>query len=800
MRQIRFLMRSLVRNPAFSMTSMLTLALGIGGTVAVLSVVDQVLVQPLPYRSADRLVMVWTDNRREGLERYPLSYPDFSDIRERAKSVEGLSAVISFQWDAVLGGPPEPRRVTVQFVSGSLFPMLGVEALRGRTLLPEDDRPQAPPAVLLSQHLWRSRFGADPEIVGKAVELDGRSATVAGVLPAGFRLFGQADLWAPLAHNPNTRRNRRFQHWLRVLGRLAPGATLQQAQTELQSIARVLQQEFPDTNKGLSAWATPLQEEVVAQARPALLVLLGAVFCILLIACANVSSLMTIRASAREAELAIRRFLGGGRLQLAASILAEGLALAAAGALAGLLLDVWVLHLLKASSAAGLPRLNELTIGLRTLGLAAAAVFLATLLCCGPAVLRSWRADPSRSLKGVRYAGGCTERNIQRWIVTGEIAMALMLLISAGLLMRSFINLSRSDLGFLPRNLLVMKLHLPGQTYDSDTKRLAFCRRLLEELQAVPDVAKAAVSRDIPLRGRSSTRLEIEGRSESAEERPEVDFRGVSPDYFRTMGISLLRGRHFSPHPSDAEVRQVIVNRSASRLLWKGEDALGRGLRISGLPENTPWWRVIGIAEDVHHRGAALPPYPEVYFQLQADPPGSPWAVVRTKTDPEGTAGVLRQVLRSLDRDLVVDEIIPMETVVSESLAPNRFNTALLGSFAALAVALAIVGVYGVASHSVQRQREEIGIRAALGGTPSDIMKGALLGGLRWTGLGLALGLLSALGVTRLLEGLLFEVAGTDVWTYAAGTAALLAASFLAHFFPASRASRVDPVLALHRQ
>lgn len=796
--EIRFFVRSLMRTPALCLTSILTLALGMGGTVAMFALVDGILLQPLPYADSDRLVMVWTNNNREGLSRYPLSHPDFSDIREQTHRLESLSAVISFQWNAILGGEPEPRPAALQFVSGTLFPMLGLKASLGRTLLPADDTADAPFVVLLSRRLWAGRFASDPGIVGKSIVVDGRSVEVVGVAPPGFRLFEEADLWAPLARNPNTSRNRRFHHWLRAVGRLAPGVTLGQAQIELDGIAERLSEAFPGTNEGMGATVLPMRNEIVGEARPPLWMLLGAVVCTLLIACANVSSLMTARALARDAESSIRRSLGATRWRIVLSILAEGQILSLAGGLAGLLSASWILRLVRSFSSVQIPRLNEVAIGWTTLGFAVAVTFGAALLCSAPAALRSWRSDFRRHLMGARQTGGFAERRLQRWIVTGQIALALTLLVPGGLLIRSLDALSRADLGFRPGNLVAMELQLPQRKFDSDSKRLDFGRRLLESLEAVPGVAGAAVSRDLPLRGRQTTTLEIEGRPALPEERPVLDFRGISADYFKVMGTPFLRGGPFSEDPLGRGL-QVIVNRSASRLLWEGEDALGRGLRLSGLAEDAPFRRVIGIVEDIHHGGAHLPPYPEVYFPLEADPPGAPWVVARTRIDPERVTAAMRQAVRSLDPDVVIDETAPMERLISESLSPRRFNTAVLTAFAMLATVLAVVGVYGVSSQSVRRRRREIAIRSMLGGTPPAILKGVLLRELRWTGLGLLIGGTLAVAASHWLDSMLFQTARLDPWTYAAAGASLLAAALLALSLPASRAARSDPLRAFRR-
>ena len=800
MKGIRPLFRTLTWSPAFSIAAILTLALGIGGTTAMFSVVDGVLLEPLPFRNPDRLFMVWTRNMREGIDSYPLSHPDFLDFRSEAKSFQAMSAIISFQWNAVLSGGEEPRRVVIQFVSGSLFPTLGIQALRGRVLLPDDDRPESPYVVLLSHRLWSRRFGADPGLVGRTVTLDGQSAVVAGILPPGVRLFDEADLWAPLAHNPNTRRNRRSHHWLRVVARLGPAARPDQAQAEMEEIAHRLEQTYPATNKNLGARIVPLKEEMTGKARPALIVLLGAAGCILLIACANVANLMTSRNSVRAVELVIRRSLGATRLHLARQILAEGLCLALVGGTLAMLLAVWALQLLKAAAPADLPRLHEIAVDWRVLGFTVLATMFSMLLFCFPAILEAWRADLAGSLRqGTRHAQASASHRLQHGIVASEIALALTLLIAAGLLVRSFDRLLQVDLGFETDKLLTLNVQLPSQKYDSDPKRLALCRQLLERLENLPEVSMVALARDIPFRGRPTTTLEIQGQSRRPEERPEVDFHGVSPDYFRVMGIPFLQGSTFSEGPSGAQARQVIVNRSAAKMLWNGEDPLGKGLRYSGMRAEAPWWRVAGVAEDIRHAGPDSPPYPEIYFSLPDDPPGSPWIVAQTAIDPAIAASAIRKAVRSLDRDLVIDDVAPMGQRVSELLGPRRFNTVLMGGFSALALALAIVGIYGVISCSVAQRQREIGIRMALGATAREILGIFLLRGLRLTGLGLALGLAAALAATRFLESLLFGVASTDPWTFFSAPLALLAASLAAHVLPARRAARTDAVLALRR-
>ncbi|HSR52387.1 MAG TPA: ABC transporter permease [Acidobacteriota bacterium] len=798
MREIRFLLRSFRSNPIYAMASILTVALGLSGAVAVFSVLDEVLLQPLPYRESERLVMVWNDNRNIGMDRYPISYPDFLDLCSRSKSLQDSAAVIGFEWSAILSGTPEPRRAAVQFVSGSFFPMMGVEAALGRALGPADDRREAPLTILISHHLWTEQFGSDPEIVGTTLSLDGKSAEIAGVLPPGFRFFEESDLWAPLAHNPNARRNRRFHHWLRVVGRLAPGVTLQQASDDLKTIAAGLEEEHPQTNEGIGLRAVSLEREVRGDWRLSLLMLAGAVLCTLLIACANLASLMSSRTAGREGEIALRRSLGATPPRLVGRILNEGLVLGTVGGALGLLMAFWIVRLLRAFGPSDLPRLSQVYIGWRTLLFAAAAVALVSVVSCLPACLRIWTGDTPRPLKGQHLAGVRSELRLQRWIISAQMALALTLLVPAGLLLRSLDHLSQAQLGFQPRHLLTFKLHLPSYKYDDDAKRLRFARRMLEELRTLPGVEALAVSRDLPFRGRGSTRIELEGGSDTTNQDTEVDFRGVSPDYFRAMGITLVRGRPLSDHTGDRD-REVVVNRAAARLLWKGRDALGRGLRFAGASSDSPWWRVVGIAEDVRHGGAAAPPYPEVYFPLETDPPANPWVVVRSESDAAAALDLLQSTARSLDRDLVVDDASPMQAKILHTLLPYRFYTFLVVVFAALASTLSLIGIYGVASQSVARRRREIGIRTALGGTPPVILGGLLLGEVRWTVLGLLVGVAASLAVSHLLESLLFQVGGRDVLTYAVACGTLLGASLAASTAAVRQALRT-PLLAALRE
>ena len=791
-------LRQIYRRPGLALLTVLTLALGIGANAAVFSVVNGVVLSPLPYDDPDRLVMIWThdipQNRPEG----QLSLPDFNDLKERSRSIEDMSAVIGFEWDAILEGDPEPRKITVQHVSAPFFSLLGIDAMLGRTLGPVDERPDSSPAVVISERLWQSRFGRDPAVIDREVVIDGEAATVVGVMGREFRFFDDADFWAPIVRNPLAAQNRRSLRWLWAVGRLAPGVSADQADTELDAITADLELEYPDSNTGKRARVVPIHEHLVGNARTTLLVLLGAVGFILLIACANVASLLLGRASSRTREMAIRNAMGANRGRVIRQLLTENVVLAGLGGFAGLLVAYGGVFLLQRMNPDWLPRMENVAVDGKVLLFTATVSLLAGLLFSAAPALQASRAAIALSLAGRTGAEvGQRGQRIRDVLVIAEVGIALMLMVGAGLLVRSFVTLVQVDIGFESAHTLTAELELPATRYAEDADRLSFYRVLLDQAAGMPEAETVALTSDLPLRGSMTTTLEVESRPRPRSEHPELVFQRISTDYFRAMGIPLLEGRTFSLEDANDESPAAIVNQAAAQILWNDDDVLNERFRWSGASADFPWFRVVGVVGNVRHQGPDQMPPPKVYFSLEADVPGGVWLVVRTRTSPVAATASLKEAVRRADANVVVDSLAPMDMWISDSLSLPRFNMLVIGGFALLALLLAMIGMYGIVSYSVAERTHELGVRVALGAGGGSIL-GLVLGrGLLLGVAGIGAGVIGALALTRYMESLLFGIRPTDPATYLAVSALLLATALVAAYIPARRALHVDPIQTL---
>jgi putative ABC transport system permease protein len=794
----RLAVRGLVREPGVALVSVLTLALGMGATSAIFSVVNPVLFESLPYREPERLVMVWEEER--GGTTSNTGYATFADVREDSRSLESVAAMGS--WSVTVTGDGRPERLLGQRVTAEFFGTLGARPALGRDFLAEEDGPGAGAVVILSHGLWRRRYGGDPGIVGRSVTLSGDTYEVVGVMPAEFEslLAPEAQLWRPLRYDLSLPYACRTCRHLRAVARLAAGVSVEDADREVDALSAEYVARFPTEFEVAGMRLEPLQEQVVKQARPALRLVLGAAGLVLLIACANVANLLIARAVRRAPEFAVRSALGAGRWRVARQLLVESVILGLAGGAAGLMIALWGLKALVGFAPPELPRLSAVTVDRGVLlftGLMAVGAGLAFGML--PALLAG-RIDLARRIgAGLRVAGSRRRRALRRGLVVSEVALALALAVAAGLLVRSLGRLLDVKTGFEPDGLLTMETQASGPAYDDDAAVWAMQARLLEAVAAVPGVASAALASQIPLGGnfdRWGVRIE-EKPLANPSQAPGADRYSVTADYLVTMGIPVLRGRGFTPADRAGAVPVVLINESFAERSWPGEDPLGRRVQL-GAPDS-PLRTIVGIVGDVRHTGLDAVTGPQIYMPMTQSPfaDGMPVLVVRSDADPAALAAPVSEAVWSVDRSLAISRILPAPQLVRMTAARRRFALQIFSAFAIVALLLAGAGIYGVLSGTVAERTREIGVRTALGATRRDVL-GLVIGqGMRMAGMGLALGIAIALSATRLLRGLLFGVQPTDPVTVLAVSVILGVVAIAASAAPAWRAARTDPMKTL---
>ena len=800
LQDLRYAIRTLMERPGFTVVAALTIALGVGDTTAMFGVVDAVLLRPLPYAEPDRLVMLWT--RTPGGPQAAASWPELVDWREQNHSFADMAA---WRGQSVnLTGGAEPERVVGAFVSDRFFPLLGARPILGRTFTAEETEPAtARPVAVLGHGLWQRRFGSDPGILGRSLVLNGQSHTVVGVLgpefdggnaPASGWFMG-CDVFLPVSYFPNKKGLTRGETEILVLGRLRPDVSLTQARTDMGVVARRLEQAYPDTHAGRRVEIVPLHEQIVGPYRPALLVLLGAVGLVLLIACANVANLLLARASRRRRELAVRAALGAGRTRLLRQLLTESALLALLGGALGLLAGHWGLALLMSLAPSGvLPGSLALDGRLMAFALVLTA---ATGVCFGlvPAVQAS-RPDLDGVLKEAGRGGsGAAGHRFRDALVVAEVTLSLVLLVGAGLLLRSAVALQHAELGFRPDHVLTAEFRLPPAKYPEARAIAAFFRQSLERLRAVPGIESAALVRAVPFSGNGgSTTYRVEGQPEPPKGRePVAQLNIVSTGYFRTMGIPQLEGRDFEEQDTADVPSVAVVNDTMARQLWPGLDPIGRRVRL----RDAGWVTVVGVVGDVRHSGPSEPTQPQVYTTHEQDARIFACVVARTAGDPMAMAAPMRAAIWSVDKDQPVWKVRAMEELVAGSRGTARALSLLVGVFAAVALGLAGVGIYGVMAYAVSQRTREIGIRMALGAASGRVLRLVVGRALALTGVAIVIGAIGATALARLLGTLLFGVGPADPLTFAAAAVALGTVGALAAYLPARRAARIDPVRAL---
>jgi predicted permease len=818
--EIKVALRGLLKTPGFCAIAIATLALAIGANSAVVSLVNALLVRPLPYQNPARLVLIWEQFKAQGLERIPVSAPEYVDLE---KQFNKCAQVAAFDYrNFNLGGGNRPERISGAAVSPALFPLLGVEPITGRTFAREEQGEGRDDVVVISQRLWQRRFNSNPDLIGKSLLLNGRSYTVVGVMPASFEfpipLFGvqgnqfaeRVDIWKPVAFTQNELKNRGNRNY-GVIARLREGMTVQRAQAELDSLIGNWRRQYPNNygnGESFGAKIYPFREQVIGGMRIGLGILLGAVVFVLLIACANMATMLLARASAREREMAIRVALGAGAWRLLRQMLTESVLLALGGGAAGVLLSLWGIEFLKRAGARTVPRLGEVGVD-PTVLMVMAVVAIGTGILFGllPA-LASSKPELTEVLKeGGRGASSGPHRNrLRNILVVAEIALALVLLINAGLLMKSFSRLQSVNPGFNPHNVLTMEISLPqlkypspGASYLGTKTTINFFTEANRRIAKLPGVEASAATNVLPLSGTNTdSSFEIEGRvTSSGGPGPDEEIRTITPGYFRVLQTELLQGRFFNDADTADSPPVVIVNRALARKYFPNGDVLGKRITLDDPRHNPQWITIVGIVGDIRHRGLDVDPQPEYYLPHTQMPARSMILVARSGQDPRSLASAIRREIQSIDPDEPVANVRTLDTVVSDSIAPRRLAVMLLGVFAFIALLLSAVGIYGVISYIVVQRTHEIGVRMALGAQRRDVLRLVVGHAGKLVGIGTVLGLILALLSGRVVATLLYGVGAFDPVTIIFFTVALAAIALVASYIPALRATRADPMIAL---
>lgn len=798
---LRYSFRLLLKNPSFTAIAVLTLALGIGANTAIFSVVNSLLLRPLPYTDAQQLVWIWGTNPKNDIPQEAASAPDFADWKSQNQSFEEMAAFA--RTALIFNADREPERLMGGAVTDGFFSVLGAQPKLGRIFLPEEDKPGANRVIILSEALWQSRFGSDPNIIDKSLTLTGNSYTVVGVMSADFLNprpgdRQPAEFWVPLRLDyANAARRGDF---LGVIARLKPAVTLAQAQADMHGIASNLETQYPATNNGWSTKVLTMHERFVGDVSRTLLVLMGAVCFLLLIACANVANLLLVRASTRRKEIAIRAALGASRFRLTGQLLTESVVLSLIGGALGLIMAVWGLNLLVAFIPDNLPRLNEISLDNRALGFTFAIAVMTGIVFGLIPALQASTPNLNNCLKegGKDTANLGGSNQIRNVFAVVEVALALVLLAGAGLMTKSFLKLQDVNPGFNTKQVVTMQVQLPGTRYKEDDQLVNYGTQLLEKMSATPQVAAASLVSDVPLTGGGDVlAFGIEGIARNpGDPIQDAEAHGVSPDYFKALGIQLKHGVLFTERDTLSSPGVVVISETMAKRYWGDDDPIGKRITLNGGDDPT-WMKILGIVSDVRQETLNQAPYPQMYAPIAQQPRRTLTILARSSSDTTSTISAIRNQVKELDANVPVFNVQTMDQILADSIAPPRFNAVLIVLFACLALILAAVGIYGVISYGVTQRRHEIGIRMALGAKPSEVLRMIIGQGLKLVLIGIGLGLVAVFLLTRLMSSLLFEVSATDPLTFIVVSLLLTGVALIACWVPARRAAQTDPMVAL---
>ena len=807
-RDIRYGLQLLVKTPGFTVVAVLMLALGIGANSAIFSIVNSLLLNPLPYRDSGRLVIIWTHSPGANVDQDWPSPGQYEAIKDNSTVFEDI-AIIHGQ-SLNVGGLSNPTRAGAVEASSNLLPLLGAKPLIGRVFLPEEDEPGKTHTVILSNAFWRREFGGDEKVLQNTILLNGEKYQIVGVMPADFSLgyevvptvdsIPEPDLFLPLPMNSEEKQAQGDENY-NLVARLKPGTSIAQAQSELDIATKKLAEQFPDrypVTRRFSFSVKPLLEQVVGDVRRPLIVLLSAVGCVLLIACANVANLLLTRATAREREIAIRSALGAARSRLIRQLLTESVLLSVIGGIVGLVLAYWMLDVLRWLSPNNIPRLPAIRMDARVLAFTSATVVVTGILFGMAPSLRTSKLNLSETLKeGARNVSGGRHEKLRKLLVISELALSLVLLISAGLLIRSFISVERVNPGFNAQNVLGMRLSVAGTSFKGDRREI-FYRDLLESVRRLPGVESAAIADNLPLSGGIGWGgISIEGYQPSAgQEMIQADVRVAGVGYFETMAIPLIKGRLFDEHDTKDSAQVIVIDEHMARNYWPNANPIGGRIKF-GSGEKNPWMTIVGVVGSVKQYDLENEARVTFYVPASQGLGGTMYLVARTNVAPTSVAATIASQVRSMDPNVPIFDVKTMDQRLSESLARRRFAMLMLGVFAGFALLLAVVGIYGVISYSVAQRTNELGIRVALGARQIDVLRLILSGGFKLILIGIALGLVLSLVVTRFLSTLLFGVRTTDLFTFSVLPILLVGVGLLACYLPARRAAKVDPLVAL---
>ena len=800
LQDLRYSLRSLRKSPGFTIAALIVLMLGIGTNSVIFTIVNAVLLRPLPLAEAERVVFLWGHSLKEANDHNSSSVPDFEDWKSQSQSFEALAGYGYRAYN--LTGQQEPEPVQGAMVGADFFRVAGIEPALGRTFRPEDERQNV---VVLSHTLWQSRFNSDASILGKSITLSNTPYTVVGVMPPGF-VFPRKDVaaWTSLAFmyaNPNTKR--RDYRFLKVIGRLKPGVSVAQGRTEINAVAARLEQQYPESNTGLGVNVVPVRDELLGDIRPRLLLVWAAVGFVLLIACANLANLLMARTAARGREVAVRTAVGATRGRIIRQLLTESLVLSFIGGLLGLVLAVILLRLLSTSNPGNIPRFETISLDLSSI------LFIFVITCVTGIIfglvpaLRASRQELNNTLKegGRGNAGSIATRRLQNIVIVSEIALSLVLLVGAGLMLRSFYKLSSINLGYEPKKLLSMYIAYSRDKYPERPQQEAFLQRLLSGLEELPGVESASLGMSLPpasLYRRDE--FTIAGRTDlDPRNRPAADYLPVSAHYFKSLKIPLLRGREFTEADKMDAPKVVIINKTLQDHFFANDDPIGKSVNLGEEGSTDSLYQIVGVVGDVNYDGLTKPPVDQLYFSYLQQQLGGVILFMRTSADPEAMKAAVRKKVFSVDYEQPVRELATMDETLSDTLAQQRFNVLLLSIFAVLALVLTAVGVYGVISYSVSQRRYEIGIRMTLGAEKKDVLKLIFGLGLKLVALGVIIGLFASFALTRIVASLLYDVSPTDPVTFAVTAALLAGVALLASVIPARRAMRVNPIVVLRQ-